>query len=112
MAKAGKIKALAISGATRWKQLPDVPTTSEAGVKGFEYYAWFGFWYPAGTPTDIVNKMHGAIVQATTAPDVMTRFDELGFDAYVQSPAEFTKLVQQDIEVTRKLALRLGVKPQ
>ena len=112
MAKAGKIKALAISGATRWKQLPDVPTTSEAGVKGFEYYAWFGFWYPAGTPADIVNKMHGGIVQATTAPDVVTRFDELGFDAYVQSPAEFTKLVQQDIEVTRKLALRLGVKPQ
>lgn len=112
MAKAGKIKALAISGAKRWKQLPNVPTVDEAGVKGFEYYAWFGFWYPAATPVDIVNRMHGEIAKATAAPDVLARFDELGFEAYILSPAEFGKIVQRDIEVTKKLAARLGVTPQ
>ncbi|MEQ1776789.1 MAG: tripartite tricarboxylate transporter substrate binding protein [Burkholderiales bacterium] len=112
MAKAGKIKALAISGAKRWKQLPSVPTVNEAGVKGFEYYAWFGFWYPAATPADIVNRMQGEIAKATAAPDVLARFDELGFEAYILSPAEFGKIVQRDIEVTKKLAARLGVTPQ
>jgi len=112
MAKTGKIKALAISGAKRWKQLPDVPTTDEAGVKGFEYYAWFGFWYPANTPAEYVNKLHGELARAVAAPDVLARFDEVGFEPYILKPEEFGKLVQRDIDVTRKLAASLGVKPQ
>jgi tripartite-type tricarboxylate transporter receptor subunit TctC len=112
MAKAGKIKALGISGARRWKQLPEVPTLDEAGVKGFEYYAWFGFWYPAATPLEYVNKFHGELSKAVAAPDVLARFDELGFEAYILKPDEFAKLVQKDIDITRKLAAQLGVKPQ
>lgn len=112
MAKTGKIKALAISGARRWKHLPEVPTTDEAGVKGFEYYAWFGFWYPAATPVEYIHKLHGELSKAVATPDVMARFDELGFEAYVLKPDEFGKLVQNDIGVTQKLAARLGVKPQ
>lgn len=112
MAKAGKIKALGISGAKRWKQLPDVPTIDEAGVKGFEYYAWFGFWYPAGTPVEYVNKFHAELTKAVAAPDVLARFDELGFEAYILKPDEFGRLVQRDIDVTRKLAAQLGVKLQ
>ncbi|HTD90614.1 MAG TPA: tripartite tricarboxylate transporter substrate binding protein [Burkholderiales bacterium] len=112
MAKAGKIKALAISGAKRWKQLPDVPTVDEASIKGFEYYAWFGFWYPAATPFELVNRMHGEIAKATAAPDLLARFDELGFEPYILAPADFAKLVQRDIDVTKKLAAQLGVKLQ
>jgi tripartite-type tricarboxylate transporter receptor subunit TctC len=112
LAKSGKIKALAISGAKRWKQLPDTPTTDEVGVKGFEYYAWFGFWYPAATPAEYINKLHGELTKAVAAPDVLTRFDEIGFETFVLSPAEFGKLVQRDIDLTRKVAARLGAKPQ
>lgn len=112
MAKTGKIKALAISGAKRWKQLPEVPTTHEAGVKDFEYYAWFGFWYPAATPVEYINKLHGEMSKALAAPDVLARFDELGFEAYLLSPGDFGKLVQRDIDVTKKLAAQLGVKLQ
>ena len=71
MVRTGKVRPLGISGAKRWKQLPDVPTIDEAGLKGFEYYAWFGFWYPAGTPADIVNKFHGELSKAVAAPDVL-----------------------------------------
>ena len=106
MAKSGKIKALAFSGARRWKQLPDVPTVIEAGVKNFEYYAWFGFWYPAGTPVEYVNKLQGELAKAVAAPDVLARFDELGFEPRILSPAEFTKLVQSDIDLTKKIAAR------
>ena len=112
MAKSGKVKALAMSGAKRWKQLPDVPTVMEGGVKDFEYYAWFGFWYPAGTPVETVNKLQGELAKAVAAPDVLARFDELGFESHILSPAEFTKLVQTDIDKTRKLAAQLGVKLQ
>jgi tripartite-type tricarboxylate transporter receptor subunit TctC len=112
LARTGKVRALGISGAKRWKQLPDVPTIDEAGLKGFEYYAWFGFWYPANTPADIVNKFHGELARAVATPDVVQRFDELGFEAHVLKPEEFGKLIQTDIAATRKLAARLGFKPQ
>jgi tripartite-type tricarboxylate transporter receptor subunit TctC len=112
MARTGKVRPLGISGAKRWKQLPEVPTVDEAGLKGFEYYAWFGFWYPANTPADIVNKFHAELSKAVAAPEVMQRFDELGFEAYILKPDEFGKLVQRDIDATKKLAGRLGIKPQ
>ncbi len=112
LVKTGKIRPLGISSAKRWKQLPEVPTIAETGVKGFEYYAWFGFWYPAATPNEYVNKFHGELAKAVAAPDMLARFDEIGFDVFVLKPEEFGKLVQTDIEVTRKLATRLGVKLQ
>jgi tripartite-type tricarboxylate transporter receptor subunit TctC len=112
MVKSGKVKGLAISSARRWKQLPQVPTTIEAGVKDFEFYAWYGFWYPAATPLEYVNKFQGELAKAVAAPDVLTRFDELGFEPLVLTPAEFTRLVQLDIEKTRKIAGQLGFKPQ
>jgi tripartite-type tricarboxylate transporter receptor subunit TctC len=112
MARTGKVRAIGISGAKRWKQLPEVPTVDEAGLKGFEYYAWFAFWYPGGTPAEIVNKFHGELARAVAAPDVMQRFDELGFEAYILKPDAFGKLVQNDIEATHKLAAQLGIKPQ
>ncbi len=112
MVRTGKVRAIGISGAKRWKQLPDVPTIDESGVKGFEYYAWFGFWYPANTPAEIVNKFHGELSKAVAAPDVLQRFDELGFEPHILKPEEFGKLVQTDMEVTRKIAAKLGMKPQ
>lgn len=112
MVKTGKVKALAMSGANRWKQLPSVPTVIEGGLKNYQYYAWFGFWYPAGTPVEYVNKFQGELAKAVAAPDVLARFDELGFESFILTPAEFTKLVQADIEKTRKLASQLGVKLQ
>jgi len=112
MVKSGKVKALAISGANRWKQLPNVPTVIETGVKDYEYYAWFGFWYPAGAPLEYVNKFQGELAKAVGAPDVLARFDELGFESHILAPADFTKLVQTDIDKTKKLAAQLGVNPQ
>ena len=112
MVKSGKVKAIAISGKNRWKHLPDVPTVDEAGVKGFEYYAWFGFWFPAGTPTEIISKFHDEVAKAVAAPDVVQRFDELGFEPLILKPDEFTNLVQKDIDAAKKLATQLGITAQ
>lgn len=107
VAKTGKIRPLAISGAKRWKQLPEVPTISESGLKDFTYYAWFGFWFPANTPKDIVQRMHETIASTVREPTVITRFDELGFEPYILSSEAFTQLVQSDIKTTKKIAEKI-----
>lgn len=112
MAQQGKIKALGVSGAKRWKQMPDVPTIAEAGIKGYEFYSWFAFWFPAATPVELVNRTQTEIAKAVAAPDVLARFDELGFEPYPLKPDEFTRLVQNEISATLKLATTLGIKPQ
>lgn len=112
LAKYNKVRAIGISGENRWKQMPDVPTIAESGLKGFEYYAWFGFWLPVNTPADIVAKLNAEIVKSVAHPDILQRFDELGFDPYPMKPDEFRKLVQSDVDATHKLAARLGIKPQ
>ncbi len=112
MAQQGKIKALGISGAKRWKQMPEVPTIAEAGIKDYEFYSWFAFWFPAATPAELVNRMQAEIAKAVAAPDVLARFDEVGFEPYPLKPDEFTRLVQKEIIATHKLAATLGFKPQ
>ena len=112
MVQGNKTRAIGLSGGKRWKQLPDVPTIDEAGLKGFEYYAWFGFWAPANTPADIVGRLHAEIVKAATAADVVQRFDETGFETYTMKPEEFTRLVERDIAGTKKISARLGAAPK
>jgi len=112
MAQQGKIRALGVSGNKRWKQMPNVPTIDEAGVKGYEFYSWFAFWFPAATPTELVNRMQAEIAKAAVAPDVLARFDELGFESYPLKSEEFTRVVQKEIDATMKLAATLGIKPQ
>ncbi len=112
MAQQGKVRALGISGAQRWKQMPDMPTIAEAGIKGYEYYAWFAFWFPAATPVALVNRLQVEITKAVALPEVIARFDELGFEPYPLKSDAFTRLIQQDINATTKLAGALGFKPQ
>jgi tripartite-type tricarboxylate transporter receptor subunit TctC len=112
LAQQGKIRALGVSSTQRWKQMPNVPTIDEAGIKGYEFYSWFAFWFPAATPADLVNRMQAEIAKAVAAPDVLARFDELGFEPYPMKPEEFTRLVQKEMDTTIKLAAKLGIKPQ
>jgi tripartite-type tricarboxylate transporter receptor subunit TctC len=76
--KAGKLKILAISSASRSPVLPDVPTVAEAGVPGYELTSWYGVLAPAGTPAAIVGQLNGEIVKALHTPDVKARPDGRG----------------------------------
>src|SRR5439155_13489035 len=66
--KAGKLRALAVTGSKRSAQLPDVPTVAESGVPGYEAYVWMGLLAPQGTPEPIIDKIHQAL-QTALAPD-------------------------------------------
>jgi tripartite-type tricarboxylate transporter receptor subunit TctC len=111
--RAGRLRAIAFSGLQRWNKLPDVPTIDEAAIKGYEYYTWYGFWFPAGVPAPYVTKLHAETVKAVAAPDVRKRFDDLGFEGIASDkPADFAKFVQDDMAAMKKLASQIGFVPQ
>src|SRR5690606_11284483 len=78
--EAGKIKPLAITGTTRLRDLPDVPTVEESGYPGFEAYSWQAVWVPAATPDDVAEELSDAFLKALNDPDVQKRLNDSGFE--------------------------------
>ena len=111
LVKSGKLRALAITGKTRWALMPDVPTVDEAGVKGFVYTPWYGLWYPAGTPTEYVTRMRQEVVKALEDPEVKRSFAEQGYVTVGSTPAEFAKVIAEEIEANKRLATKINFAP-
>lgn len=95
--RAGKMKAIAVTGQTRSALLPDVPTVAEAGVPGYEVNVWFGIQAPAGTPAPIVQKLNEEIVRSLAEADVVKRFRDQGVEVVGSSPARFGTLIDTEI---------------
>ncbi len=94
----GKLKALAVTSLARSPLLPDVPTLDELGVKGYEVNTWFGFVSRAGTPSDIVQKLHSEIGKVLDEPALRGRLAQQGFELAPEiSPAQFAKIVADDL---------------
>ena len=97
--KSGKLKALAVTSATRSAALPDVPTVEEAGgpsLKGFEASSWFGLLAPAGTPMDIVNRIQQETAKALATPAMKERLLAQGAIPSGNTPAEFARFIEQE----------------
>jgi tripartite-type tricarboxylate transporter receptor subunit TctC len=95
--RGGRLRAYGVTSAARSPAAPDVPTIAEAGLSGFEAVQWFGLAAPAGTPAQIVNKVHGAITKALEDPDVKQRYADLAMDpAPSASPEEYAKFVHDE----------------
>ena len=105
--KAGKLKPLAITARKRWSELPDVPTIDEAAVKGFVYTPWYGFWFPAGVPTEHVTRMRNEVSKLLEEPEIKRAFAEQGFATVGSTPAEFSKVISDEIAMNKKLATRV-----
>jgi tripartite-type tricarboxylate transporter receptor subunit TctC len=110
--KSGKLRALGITAMTRWSELPEVPTIDESGVKGYAYLPWYGFWFPAGTPNQYVALMQNEMAKALGDPEVKRAFAEQGFVPVGSTPAEFTKTIIEEIEMNKRLAAKIGLKPE
>jgi tripartite-type tricarboxylate transporter receptor subunit TctC len=95
--KAGKIRALAVATAKRVSQLPNVPTVAESGVPGFEATQWYGLLAPAGTPREIIDKVHAEIARALTRVEVRKRLETDGADPISMTPAEFSAMIKSEI---------------
>ncbi len=94
--KAGKLRALAVTGATRVPALPDVPTLAEGTIPGFNSISWIGLLAPAGTPKDIVDKIAADVREVVAADDVKGKLVDLGAVPAVNTPAQFAALIESD----------------
>ena len=110
--KGGKLRPLAVSTAKRNAQLPDVPTTGEAGIKGADSPLWFGLWGPAGMPADLVNKINADVRKALADSAVKERLVAGGNDTMDMSPQQFNKLVRTEMDEYARVLKAAGVKPQ
>jgi len=112
LVKSGKLRPLAVSTAKRNAQLPDVPTTGEAGIKGADSPLWFGLWGPGGMPADLVKKINGDVRKALADPGVKERLTAGGNDTMDMSPEQFDKLVRTEMDEYARVLKAAGVKPQ
>jgi tripartite-type tricarboxylate transporter receptor subunit TctC len=101
--RSGQFRALAVTGAQRSPQLPDVPTMAEAGIKDMVVTAWFGFVAPAGTPPAIINKIQQATKKVLEMPDIQKRFAEMGGVPGGNTPSEFGAFMDKERESWRKI---------
>ena len=95
--KAGKLRALATTGAKRDPALPDLPTLAEAGVPRYESGVWFGLSVPAGTPPEIIVKLNAAALQAAKAPDFVKRMTDLGYNLIPSTPEEMAAMLKAEL---------------
>lgn len=110
--QAGKLKGLAVAGKSRHPGLPNVPTTAEAGLNGFELEAWVGIFAPAGTPADVVAKLSSQIKTALELPETKTRADTAGVELRYLPPAALDALVKKDTEFWAKTITSAGIKAE
>ena len=97
MIKSGKLRAIAVTSATRSPLLPEVPSITEFGYKEFDDYTWFGFFAPAGTPADVVTKLNAAINRAMAAAEVVERFGQLGMSSSPNNTLEFSNFLKAEV---------------
>ena len=95
--KAGKLRALAISSATRSSVLPDLPTVTESGVPGYTFSTWYGVLAPAGTPPAIIAALNDHIVKAVRGPELAKRFAYEGAEAIASQPAQFAAHLKSEM---------------
>jgi tripartite-type tricarboxylate transporter receptor subunit TctC len=110
--RAGRLRALATTGAQRSPALPDLPTVAEAGVPGYEASLWYGFAGPARLPPEILNRLHSSIVAVLDRPDVRERLASQGVDPRHNTPEEFAKLLAADVKRWATVIQRAGVRTE
>jgi tripartite-type tricarboxylate transporter receptor subunit TctC len=101
--KDGKVLALAVSGTKRAAALPDVPTTTEAGVADSEFEFWVGAFAPKKTPRPIVQRMHDEIVKAIADPAIVSKLAAIGVEPQTMAPEAFDAQLAKETEIVRKI---------
>ena len=107
--KAGTLRALGVTSATRSAHLPEVPTLREAGVKDFQFTQWLTLLAPAGTPAPVVTRLNGALNTALNTKELKDKFEQQGFDAFTTTPADAGKFIASEAQRYAKLIKTKGI---
>jgi tripartite-type tricarboxylate transporter receptor subunit TctC len=108
--RAGKLLALAVSSKTRAPQLPDVPTTLEAGFPDSDYTLWVGILGPVGTPKPAIDKLNADMKKALASPSLKEKLDKIGVQSTPMAPEEFGKLIKDEITTYGAFVKKAGLK--
>ena len=108
--RAGKLRAIAVTGAQRTGAAPDTPTVAESGVPGFEVSNWFGVSAPAKTPAPIVDRVYTDIVRALKSPEVRAAFNSAGAEPVGSNPEQYTAFVRNESAKWAKVIKAAGIK--
>ncbi len=110
--KAGRLKALALAAPTRFADFPDVPTVAEAGLPGYSVDSWYSLHAPAGTPRDVVARVHAEIAAIQKLPEVIERLRQLGASAGGMAPEEFERFVRAEHARYATIIMNAGIRVQ
>lgn len=110
LARAGKLRALGVTTATRSAAAPEMPTIAEAGVPGYDANAWFGIFAPAGTPQAVVNRLNAEIVKIVKLPETRDRFLALGAEPVGSTAAEFGTFFKNEVAKWAKVVKDSGAR--
>jgi tripartite-type tricarboxylate transporter receptor subunit TctC len=108
--RAGKVKALAVTGSKRAGIAPEVPTVAESGIPGYVFDVWYGLVFPGGTPAAIVKKTNSEVVRLLKSPEVSSRFAGAGVEPITNSPEAFAKVIRDEIPQWQKVVKAAGIK--
>jgi tripartite-type tricarboxylate transporter receptor subunit TctC len=101
--KSGRLRGVAVTTAQRSPSTPDLPTIAEAGVAGYEAGSWYGLSAPAGTPKDIIARLHAETMKVVKAPEVQERLGKAGFEIVTSDPEQFASFTRNEIQKWGKL---------
>ncbi|MGZ8154601.1 MAG: Bug family tripartite tricarboxylate transporter substrate binding protein [Burkholderiales bacterium] len=107
-----RIRALGVAAPQRLPQVPDVPTLDQAGLKNFEAGSWYGIMAPAGTPREILTKLHAELVNALKVPEVQQRITDLAAHVIGNTPGEFRQQIVRERERWARVVKEAGIKPE
>ena len=110
--RAGKLKALGVGGAQRSPTLPEVPTIAEAGLPGYEAVNWWGLLAPAGTPAEVVARLHREVAAIQRAPEIVKRFESEAVDAVQMSTAQFARYIGEETLKWARVVREAGITAQ
>jgi tripartite-type tricarboxylate transporter receptor subunit TctC len=94
--RAGKVRALAVLSEERWRELPDVPTALETGIKDVVMLSWHGLLAPTGTPRQIINRLNAEWVKISAMEDTSMTMRKLGFEPVTGTPEQFAKHIEAE----------------
>jgi len=108
----GKVRGVAVAATQRSPFAPEIPTFAEGGLKGFEFYTWFGFDAPAATPKDVVAKLSSEMARALRAQDAAPKYRGLGLEIVGSTPEYYTNWIRTDCQRIAGLIKTVGLKPE